>query len=126
MIINIDEIYERLTDLSDWEPIYFENHRGEKLYFSQVATLDHEGKTYAYLYETNENGEQVTKFPAVVLLEELDGEYKIDFVTDKKLIEEIGYEVYIMRRGEAEAEEAGEFYEEDDYPEDGALDGEEQ
>lgn len=122
MIINIDEIYERLTDSEDWEPIAFENHRGEKLLFEQVATVEYEGKNYAYLYEIDESGEHTTEFPAVVLLEEKDGECLIDFVTDKKTIEAIDYEVYLMRRGLGEdgnpiGEEADEFYSEDEYPE---------
>ncbi len=129
MIINIDEIYERLADSEDWDPISFENHRGEKLVFEQVATIELDGKNYAYLYEIDARGEHVTDFPAVVLFEEKDGEYFVDFVTDKKLIEDIDYEIYLMRRGMDEdgnelAEDGDEFYDEDEYPEDEALDNE--
>ena len=99
MIININEIYERLSSRDDWEPVAFENHRGEKLLFEQVATVEYEGKNYAYLYEIDENGEHTTDFPAVVLLEDKDGEYSIDFVTDKSIVEAVDYEVYLMRRG---------------------------
>ena len=120
MIINIGEIYERLTDSEDWDPVDFENHRGEKLTFEQVATVEYEGKNYAYLYEIDENGEHATDFPAVVLLEDNDGEFSIDFVTDKKLVEAIDYEVYLMRRGldtDGNPIEEDEFYDEDEYPE---------
>ena len=63
-----------------------------------------------------------TDFPAVVLLEERDGEYFIDFVTDKNIVEAVDYEVYLMRRGLDEngnpiEEEDDEFYDEDEYPE---------
>lgn len=127
MIVNIDEIYERLADSEDWEPIAFENHRGEKLIFEQVATIELEGKNYAYLYEVDENGEHTTDFPAAVLFEEKDGEYSIDFVTDKNLVDAIAYEVYLMRRGLDEDgnpidEEIEEFYEEDECPEDENFD----
>lgn len=122
MIINIDEIYERLTDNEDWEPVAFENHRGEKLVFEQVATVEYEGKNYAYLYEIDENGEHTTDFPAVALLEDKDGEYSIDFVTDKNIVEAIDYEVYLMRRGLDEdgnpiVDDGDEFYEGEEYPE---------
>ena len=130
MIINLDEIYKRLSDSEDWDPIAFENHRGEKLNFEQVATIEIEGKNYAYLYEIDANGEHTTDFPAVVVFEEKDGEYCIDFVTDQKLIDDIAYEVYLMRRGngedEEDAEEGDEFYEDDEYPEDEALDSDEE
>ena len=127
MIVNIDEIYKRLADDEDWDTISFENHRGEKLSFEQVATLELDGKKYAYLYEIDAQGEHVTDFPAVVLFEEKNGEYSIDFVTDKKIIDAIAYEVYLMRRGTDENgnpldEETDEFYDEDEYPEDEALD----
>ena len=122
MIVNIDEIYKRLTDSEDWEPVAFENHRGEKLLFEQVATVEYEGKSYAYMHEIDEKGEHATDFPAVVLLEERDGEYFIDFVTDKNIVEAVDYEVYLMRRGLDEngnpiEEENDEFYDEDEYPE---------
>lgn len=110
MIINIDEIYSRLCDDEDWDPITFENDRGQKLRFEQVATLDYEGEHYAYLYEIDERGMHVHDFPAVVVLE-YDNR-TIDFVTDSKLIEDISYEVSRMRRGDYEDED---FYEEDDF-----------
>ena len=48
-------------------------------------------------------------------------------MTDKKIIDAIAYEVYLMRRGTDENgnpldEETDEFYDEDEYPEDEALD----
>lgn len=99
MIVNIDEIYERLSDSEDWEPVIFENHRGEKLIFDQVATVEYEGKNYAYLHEIDENGERTTDFAAVILFEDNDGEHSIDFVTDKDLIESVTYEIHLTRRG---------------------------
>ncbi|MBE6608307.1 MAG: hypothetical protein E7633_07110 [Ruminococcaceae bacterium] len=127
MIVNIDEIYKRLADEEDWDPIEFENHRGEKLIFEQVATIELEGKNYACLYEIDANGEQTTDFPAVVLFEDRGGEYFIDFVTDKKIIEAVEYEVYLMRRGVDENGnpldgETDEFYDEDESPEDEEAD----
>jgi hypothetical protein len=83
MIVNIKEIYERLCDSEDWDPIVFENHRGQKLCFEQVATLDYEGEHYAYLYEIDEYGEHVHDFPAVLVLD--DENKTLDFVTDSKL-----------------------------------------
>lgn len=62
MIINIDEIYSRLCDDEDWDPIVFENDRGQKLRFEQVATLDYGGEHYAYLYEIDERGHMCTIF----------------------------------------------------------------
>lgn len=122
MIVNIKEIFERLSDGDDWEPIVFENHRGEKLRFEQVATIEYEGKNYAYLYEINKRDEHVNDFPVVVLLEEENGAPSLDFVTDQRLIEDIAYEVVRMRRGnlEDEADEAvsdmeEEFLDEEEY-----------
>ena len=128
MIVNIDEIYERLSDSEDWEPVVFENHRGEKLLFAQVATVEYEGKNYAYLHEIDENGERTTDFAAVILLEDNDGEHSIDFVTDKNLIESIAYEIHLTRRGldsdgnpveddDTEAFEDEELFEDEDFEE---------
>ena len=120
MIVNIDEIYERLTNSEDWEPVAFENHRGEKLLFNQVATVEYEGNNYAYLHEIDENGERTTDFAAVILLEDNDGEYSIDFVTDQKLIEDIAYEIHLTRRGldsdgNPVDEDDEEMFEEEEY-----------
>ena len=128
MIVNIDEIYERLSDSEDWEPVTFENHRGEKLLFAQVATVEYEGENYAYLHEIDENGERTTDFAAVILLKDNDGEHSIDFVTDKNLIESIAYEIHLTRRGldsdgnpveddDAEAFEDEELFEDEDFEE---------
>lgn len=111
MIVNIKEIYERLCDSEDWDPIVFENHRGQKLCFEQVATLDYEGEHYAYLYEIDEHGEHVHDFPAVLVLD--DENKTLDFVTDNKLVEDISYEVVRMRRGNGEDGETDELYDED-------------
>lgn len=100
MIINIDDIFEKLTDDNYWEPIEFINHRREMLRFEKVAIIEHEGKNYAYLYEIDDDDEHITDFPAIVNFGEEDGDRILDFVTDKNLIEDIAYEVMTLRRAE--------------------------
>ncbi len=99
MILNIEEIFKKLSDGSDWEPVEFINHRREILRFEKIATVDFGGKNYAYLHEIDDDDRHATDFPAIVQFEEKDGEYFLDFVTDKNLIEDIAYEVMLMRRG---------------------------
>ena len=98
MILNTEEIIKKLSDSEDWEPVEFINHRREILRFEKVATVDIDGKNYAYLYEIDDDDEHLTEYPAVVLFGEEDGEYVLDFVTDKNLISEVTYEVIMMRR----------------------------
>ncbi|MBE6618275.1 MAG: hypothetical protein E7626_00660 [Ruminococcaceae bacterium] len=101
MIINAAQIYEKLTDDNNWEPVEFINHRREMLRFEKVAVIDYNGDTYAYLYEIDDEDEHINDFPAVVRFEKNDlDEYILDFVTDKNLIEDIAYEVMTLRRSE--------------------------
>ena len=108
MIINIEEIFKKLSDSEDWESVEFINHRNEMLRFEQVATVELDGKNYAYLYEIDDSGEHVTDFPAVVQFEDRDGEYFLDFVTDQAIIDDVAYEVVTMRgQGDSADEETG-------------------
>ena len=98
MIINIEEIFKKLSNPEDWEPVEFINDRREMLRFEQVATIDLNDKRYAYMYEIDDEGDHLTDFPAVVEFEDLNGEYFLDFVTDQNLISDVAYEVIKMRR----------------------------
>ena len=69
MIINAAQIYEKLTDDNNWEPVEFINHRREMLRFEKVAVIDYNGDTYAYLYEIDDEDEHINDFPAVVRFE---------------------------------------------------------
>ncbi len=133
MILNIEEIFKKLRDNNNWEPVEFINHRREILRFEKVAAIELDGKNYAYLYEIDDDDEHVTDFPAVIQFEEKDGEYLLDFVTDKNLIEDIAYEVVMMRREENSEDtseeldgEDAEFYDEDEHPDEDLVDGDEE
>ncbi len=121
MIINIEEIFQKLSDSEDWEPVEFINHRREMLRFEQVATIELGGKRYAYMYEIDDDGEHLTDFPAVVEFEDRNGEYFLDFVTDQNLISDVAYEVVKMRRegSDGDDESQDDLYDEfDDEDED--------
>lgn len=129
MIINIEEIFKKISDPEDWEPVEFINDRREMLRFEQVATIDLNDKHYAYMYEIDDEGDHLTDFPAVVEFEDRNGEYFLDFVTDQNLISDVAYEVIKMRREGADGDDESQDdfcdeddlydeFDEDDYDED--------
>lgn len=100
MILNIEEIFGKLTDNENWEPIEFINHRREMLRFEKIATIELDGNNYAYLYEIDDDGEHITDFPAIIRFGKENDEYIIDFVTDKNIVEDVIYEVLTLRHAE--------------------------